>query len=114
MLSPGESALDRAQRYADSKNITIQTDFGAGVDGCVFATNQLTAIKAFHFDKLYRQELEIYLYLKEWNISEVAGFSIPRLIGHDPTLAVIEMTVVTPPYVLDFVTARIEVPIEYD
>jgi hypothetical protein len=107
-------AIDRARQYAKTKSFTIETEFGSGCDGFVLATNQGTAIKAFHFPELYRRELEIYEYLLKWDITEVHGFHIPKLLGHDADLAIIEMTVVSPPFVLDFVSARIEIPVEYD
>jgi hypothetical protein len=50
----------------------------------------------------------------KWEITDVHGFHIPQLISSDPGLSLIEMTVVSPPFILDFVSARIEFPIEYD
>jgi len=114
MSDPKSNAYDRAQRYAKSKGMTIEKLFGDGCDGYVLATSAGTAVKAFNFPQLFCRELEIYEYLKRWDITEVHGFHIPKLVASNSDLSVIEMTVVSPPFVLDFVSARIEVPIEYD
>jgi hypothetical protein len=39
------------------------------------------------------------------NLDSVAGHAIPRLIRTDDELLAVEMTVVTPPYLLDFASA---------
>ncbi len=108
------SSRDRAEMYAKSSKLTIEKELGGGYDGVVLATNKGTAIKAFRFTELYRQELTVYQYLAKWRITEVNGFHIPRLVGFDNNRAIIEMTVVSPPFVVDFVGARIEMPIHYD
>jgi hypothetical protein len=69
--------LERARRYAKSRGLAIEGNFGFGRDGFVLSTNKGTAIKAFRHHKLYLQELEIYEYLLHWNIIEVSGFHIP-------------------------------------
>jgi hypothetical protein len=93
--------VERARRYAKSRTLTIEKEFGYGCDGFVLSTNQGTAIKAFRYPELFRQKLEIYEYLKKWGITKVHDFHIPELISSDPGLSVIEMTVVSPPFVLD-------------
>ncbi|MFO1040382.1 MAG: hypothetical protein U0941_01265 [Planctomycetaceae bacterium] len=106
--------VERAKRYAKSRDLTIEKDFGYGCDGFVLATNKGTAIKAFLFPQLYLYELEIYEYLKKWQINKAHDFHIPELVSSDPGLSVIEMTVVSPPFILDFVSARIEGDFVYD
>lgn len=106
--------VERAKRYAKSRNLTIEKDFGFGCDGFVLATNRSTAIKAFRYPQLYRYELEIYEYLQQHEITKIHDFHIPELVSSDPGLCVIEMTIVSPPFILDFVSARIEGDFEYD
>jgi hypothetical protein len=52
--------------------------------------------------KNYQDELESYKRLKVADIHRLSGFDIPRLYGCDDTLQVIEMSIVQPPYLLDF------------
>ncbi|HEY0983293.1 hypothetical protein [Schlesneria sp. T3-172] len=77
-------------------------------------TSRASAVKAFYYEAPFESELEIYEYLKRWGVFEVAGFHIPELIDFDRSQQVIEMSVVMPPYILDFVDALIERPIERD
>jgi hypothetical protein len=42
------------------------------------------------------------------SIVEVAGFSVPQLIHHDDRLWVVEMGIVSPPFVLDFAGAYLD------
>lgn len=104
---------DRAAIYTNTTNQIILEELGHGQDGMVFSTNRQRAIKAFRFPELYLRELEIYHYLRQWEITEVNSFHIPVYVASDDELAVIEMTIVSPPRVLDFVAARIEMPVEY-
>ena len=39
---------------------------------------------------------------------EVAGFAVPQLIHHDDRLWVVEMGIVSPPFVLDFAGAYLD------
>jgi hypothetical protein len=54
----------------------------------------------------FLRELEVCHLLTELNIDSVAGHAVPRLRGSDADLQAIEMTVVTPPFLLDFAAAR--------
>lgn len=101
-------AIDRAEIYANSRGLSIVKQLGGGFDGIVYKTNQSTAIKALNKHLLYQQELAVYLRLREKNVRNVKGFQVPSLIDYDDGLAVIEMSVVMPPYVLDFAGARLD------
>lgn len=68
----------------------------------MWQTSRLTAIKAFHKEKNFELELDCYVRLKVAGLQSVCGFWVPQLIGHDRNLIVIEMSLVKPPYVLDF------------
>lgn len=87
---------------------------GKGEDGFVWRTNANTALKVFFRQRNYERELACYIRLSRWNnVTELAGFSIPRLIGEDDALMVIEMGIVTPPWVLDFGKAYIDKAADY-
>lgn len=103
---------DRKAAYAKLRRLTIEKEFGGGYDGCVFQTNRMTAIKVFGYTELYDRELEIYQYMNKWGIRQVDAFHIPRLLAFNKSLAIIEMSVVTPPFIVDFASAAIERPIE--
>lgn len=99
----------------DGSNETVLTELlGNGEDGIVWRTSANAAIKAFYRRKNYEKELACYIRLCRWNdVTELSGFSIPKLIGEDDHLMVIEMGIVTPPWVLDFGKAYIDRPADY-
>ena len=75
---------------------------GVGTDGAVWYTTRFTALKAFYKERNFELELECYHRLHAAELQKVGGFWVPQLIGHDAHLLVIEMSIVKPPYVLDF------------
>jgi len=64
-----------------------------------------SAIKALNSADFYLRERVVYERLREVGVFEVLGFHVPQLIRADDQLWVIEMTIVTRPFVLDFAGA---------
>lgn len=89
-------------------NRSIGKQLGGGYDGLVLGTDQMTAIKILSAEPLYRREKAVYLRLQERNIAAICGYTIPRLINYDDRLLVIEMTIVSPPFVVDFASANLD------
>lgn len=94
--------ISRANIYAASHSRSIKDQLGFGTDGAVWSTDRSTAIKVFSRAKNYATELESYRRLREAGITDLLGFAVPELYGSDDELLVIEMSLVKPPYVLDF------------
>jgi hypothetical protein len=94
----------RAKVYAQNNGCRIvrKARLGGGTDGEVWRSTRPSAIKVVIGTKNYRDELESYQRLKSANIYRLCGFAIPRLIGWDDSLKAIEMSIVEPPYLLDF------------
>lgn len=86
---------------------------GFGQDGYVWKTNRKTAVKAIERRHNYTVELECYQRFKQRRISKLHGFSIPQLIDHDDELQIIEIRIVTAPYLLDFAKAWLDRPADY-
>ena len=61
---------------------------------------------------VYRRELRAYQILRQRDIEEINGFQIPKLLRSDDSLLAIEMSIVTPPFLLDFASAYTQT--EYD
>jgi hypothetical protein len=61
----------------------------------------------------YNRELAVYLRLRDLGINEVAGHIVPDLIDSDDSLLAIEMTIVSPPFCLDFGGAYLDRPPDY-
>jgi hypothetical protein len=58
--------------------------------------------KVFDRQRNYLNEIECYEILESYEVSEIKGFTIPKLIGFDDELWIIELSIVAPPYLLDF------------
>ncbi len=98
----------RANIYAASRCLAVDERLGSGVNGAVFSTFGRTALKVFKHEQFYRRELGCYKRLSEFGVKVVAGHDVPVLLGENDSLSVMEMTIVRPPYVLDFAAAYLD------
>jgi hypothetical protein len=99
--------------YLTRNKLLILGLLGTGKDGDVLKTDRTSALKKLRTLELYRRELRAYKLLDELSIAELEGFSLPRLLGYDEEALLIEMTIVTPPYLLDFASTHDEVEMEF-
>lgn len=108
-----EILLQKAQAYASRHRIILGSRLGFGIHGVVLVAQRptepaKTAIKIHREQEPYGRERDVYERLSQLSISEVCGFHVPKLIASDESLWIIEMTIVTRPYVLDFAGAYLE------
>ncbi len=105
----------RALEYARLSNISLdlKTPLGHGTDGSVWKTSRDSAVKSLNLKKLYDTELECYQRLKASAITKIRNCSVPRLLGSSDSLMVIELTIVTPPFILDFAKSYIDKRSDY-
>ena len=82
---------------------------GAGKDGGVWLTDRTTAVKIHERVESYRAERNAYMRFRDVGVTDVNGFAVPGLIGYDDELLAIEMEIVSPPFVVDFASAAIDV-----
>jgi hypothetical protein len=100
--------LEKAIRYAARSGRTIlDDDLGAGIDGIVVLigsdVHPVSSVLKLHFEEgAYRRERDAYLHFQEIHLDRICGCEVPRLIAFDDDDLAIEMTVVHPPFVLDF------------
>lgn len=100
--------LASLRRYVERYSLFVVERLGNGVDGVVYGTKSGTAIKGFRFRESYVRERNAYQRLLERGVTHVDPFDIPVLINVDDELAVLEMTIVSPPFILDFSGAYID------
>ena len=81
---------------------------GFGKDGSVWMSTASTAIKVFASPGPYARERDVYARLVAAEIREIGGFAVPRLLEADDGIGVIEMSIVEPPFVLDFASATLD------
>jgi hypothetical protein len=108
----------RVRLYAAQNGLTVCEVLGGGVHGSVFAaerqsTGGQSAIKAHDSEAFYRRERDVYLRLRENDVTAIHGCRVPTLVAFDDSLWVIEMTVVKQPFVLDFAGANLDEPPDF-
>jgi hypothetical protein len=111
-----QEAESRLRSYAAAQGVPLLAPLGHGADGIVVGSargHQATAIKSLAFQELYQNERNVYLRLMDHDVDQVEGFSVPRLLWADDERWVIEMEVVSPPFVLDFAGAYLDQPPDY-
>ncbi len=103
----------RAQQYAERYNVIIEKELGFGNQGAVFSTDRETAIKVHDRERFYQRERNVYFRLRDNDVIEICRCAVPRLTSYDDSLWVIEMTIVKPPFLLDFASAYLDIPPDY-
>jgi hypothetical protein len=105
-----EILMQRVRDYAAKRNLELAERLGFGIHGIVYsAENKVvpgkTALKALREPEFYEREIEAYQRLRDEGVQKILGFHVPALLDCDDELCVIEMTLVTRPFVLDFAGA---------
>lgn len=108
-----QELTERADDYARANGIAIEGEFGFGIHGIVFSTSRQSAIKVHERDVSYERERDVYLRLRKRGIVEVRGLRVPQLVNLDDERRIIEMTVVSRPFLLDFAGAYVDRPPNY-
>jgi len=91
--------------YSELYHVDFIDRLGEGKDGEVFQTNRFTGVKFLHDLEYYNREIRAYRVLAEIEVQEISGHKCPRLVFADDTFLAIEMTIVQPPFIVDFVSA---------
>jgi hypothetical protein len=110
--------MQNAAAYAARHRLRFAERLGFGIHGTVLVAEHegkqdRSAVKAHHSPIFYRRERDVYQRLQEAGVSEVRGFHVPQLLRADDDLRVIEMTIVTRPFLLDFAGAALDVRPEF-
>ena len=113
-----DDLIHRVQQYAGRKGLMLREPLGAGIHGSVFAAEYQTeggrsAVKGHARQPAYERERDVYLRLRECDVTAIRGCHVPALIDYDDELWVIEMTVVSRPFVLDFAGADLDRPPDF-
>jgi len=116
-MSFKDDLLRRAREYTQRHGLALGDELGSGVHGTVFvaesqpekaAGTAQSAIKVHQREPDYRRERDVYLRLKENELIVICGCRVPEFVRFDDELWIIEMTVVTRPFVLDFAGAFLD------
>jgi len=113
MARSGDDKLPIAELYALRRLLRIVTRIGAGKDGSVFRMSNSNAVKIHARRESFEAELAAYHRLRRHKAVEIVGFRIPRLRGFAEDILAIEMSIVHPPFVVDFASAVLDRPLEF-
>ena len=110
--------IRRIQNYADRNGLVLGKELGAGIHGTVFSAkcqieDGRSAIKGHDRQPAYYREHDVYLRLQEHAVTEIRGCAVPELLRFDDELWIVEMTIVTRPFVLDFGGAYLDFPPDF-
>jgi hypothetical protein len=111
-------AIKNAGAYAARYELRLGERLGFGIHGSVHVVEHKSkgdksAIKSHRAAEFYLRERAAYERLRSVGVTEVLGFHVPQFIRSDDELEVIEMTIVTRPFVLDFAGAYVGAPPEF-
>ena len=112
--------LEKAQAYATEHQLRLAERLGFSIHGTILRAEGnpqmgavATALKVHRSEEPYLRELSVYNRKQKIGITKIHGFNVPQLLGHDSTRWIIEMSIVTRPFVLDFAGAYLDVPPQF-
>ena len=113
-----EALIENALAYAAPRQLRVAERLGFGIHGMIFVAEHKskagkTAIKAHRAVEPYRRERAVYERLKQAGVTEVLGFHVPQFIQADDGLRILELSIVTRPFLLDFAGAWLGAPPEF-
>ena len=108
MATLEQGTRERAEAYAQAHNLALHPDVGGGTQGAVFFTESGSAIKVYYREAHFLRERDVYLRLKDNGVTKIRKCNVPRLLGFDDGLHVVEMTTVVRPFLLDFASAYMD------
>lgn len=91
----------------------LEQRLGFGKDGIVWASSVATAIKGYVRADIFARELQCYQRLGQHEVQEILGHRVPALLDWSDEQWVIEMTIVKPPFLLDFASAYLDDPPDF-
>lgn len=110
-----EELLQVARDYAQQHGAVLRGRLGFGIHGIVFVVESKakpgrSAVKFHEDSESYHREKSVYQRLGEHGLTEIRGFHVPQFLSFDDEFRAIEMTIVKPPFVLDFAGAWLDRP----
>lgn len=113
-----EEVIANVEAYVARRRLRLLERIGFGIHGIVFmvegnAELGTAALKVHSAREPYVREREVYERLREMGVTEIRGFDVPSLLDCDDELLALKMTLVMPPFVLDFAGAYLDFPPQF-
>lgn len=112
----------RAELYGKRRRIQLDDQLGFGMHGIVFESEHQSeilgisfgiAVKFHTMEIPYFREKETYQRLAELEVEQICGCDVPRALHFDDEFLAMELTIVQPPFILDFGGAWLDEPPEF-
>ena len=104
MLDVPVELLKRRDAFCDAHDVVIQIEAPDwGLDAYLWRTDSETILKVHRYRERFQKELATYRRLAERSITRLKGFQFPQMVDYDEELNILELSIVSPPYILDFV-----------
>jgi hypothetical protein len=108
----------RVEHYAARRGLVVRDGLGSEIQGSVFAVEYQTkggrtAVKGHLREVACQRERDVYLRLRDVDLTLIRGCQVPSLVNYDDELWCIEMSIVTRPFVLDFASAQLDEPPDF-
>jgi hypothetical protein len=107
MLDP-QRAAEIAQEYCHSPAPLER--LGWGIGGYVYLSPHPGRVVKVHHGPGLQTEFEVYRRLRRLRLTRLYGLNVPRLLGFDAKLNLLEMDLVSAPYLLDFAGVQFSPP----
>ena len=109
---------DLVRNYASRYGVEFRETLGTGIHGTVYVVESKAepgrrALKLHRDVGAYKREKAVYERLRERRMDAILGFDIPVPLRFDDDFMAIEMSIVMPPFVLDFAGASLDVSPEF-
>jgi len=113
VIEEDDISLRRFAAYATKRGLHSARFLGSGKDGVVHETEGnafpgFVVVKSFYHPSSYERERDVYLRCRELNLRKVLRCHLPYLLAWDDQWLSIEMTMVQPPFILDFADAWLD------
>jgi hypothetical protein len=108
-----EELIEKAAVFALRHKLMLGRRLGFGLHGIVFEARSEGefaehALKLHRFEEPYARERDVYARLMEAKVREISGLRVPQLLRWDDDELTLEMTVVKPPFLLDFASGYLD------
>ena len=97
--------LEARDEYCRRNSCAIDPngEFWWGLDAYLWQSTNYQIIKVHRYKDRFHRELGTYQRLQDRGIERLKGFRIPQLLHYDEELQILELSFVSPPFILDFV-----------
>ena len=104
--------------HCESRRIVLGSELGWGIHGLVHAVRNSNvpcqiALKQFRHVAHFRREWAAYRRLEEENVIAVRGCNVPVLLGAGEDTLVLALSIVQPPFALDFAASQLDRPPDF-